>query len=39
MRERKSESSMGRGERRGKGEGVASYRVATTWESGVLVRV
>jgi len=39
MKERKLEPKVARGERRGKGEGVASYRVATTWESGVLVRV
>jgi len=28
MRERKSESSMGRGERRGKGEGVVGFGMA-----------
>jgi hypothetical protein len=39
MKERKLEPKVARGERRGKGEGVASYGVATTWESGVLVRV
>jgi hypothetical protein len=41
MREKKTKSGVGRGEKRGKGEGVAGRRFwsGAVWESGELVMI